>query len=486
MMFPSPEELLLQLHQLGIRLRAQAGQLVIQAPKGALTPTLRDALAAHKPRLLATLAPQAHAVPDDAAPGAMPAPVQSHLPATAGMDTGEWTADQQRLLTDRWSGLLAQGEALVAQLRQDHAAELQEHDGVCADLNRLSVLAMLLALARLGTFSPPGAGITAQRVVQAAGLAPRQVVVIRQWLRTLADTGHLQSRDGRYFPGPALDLPAVQQAFDRLQTEIRTTAPYAPFVEHIKTCAARQADLLRGIEDPFTLLFPGGSFDVALAHYRDTPVVRLNNRVLAALACSALDQRLDPEPATVLELGAGCGATTEAVFSALHDHIVRYVFTDVGDFFLRRAAQQLRPAPSVSLAFQRFDLAQGPLQQGIAEQSVDLIVAVNVVHNARHVEQALRQLRPALKPGGLLLLSEQTENSPLNQVNFAHFESFGHYQDQRLRLDSPLMPAADWMQAFAAAGFTRCAAVPAAPPAGPDVGRQRVLLAEAPPTRSTP
>ena len=45
-------ELLSDLSRRGIRLRAEGGQLSIEAPKGALTPDLRGTLEAHKPELL--------------------------------------------------------------------------------------------------------------------------------------------------------------------------------------------------------------------------------------------------------------------------------------------------------------------------------------------------------------------------------------------------------------------------------------------------
>ena len=50
------DALLADLGARGVTLAAEDGQLKVQAPKGALTPALRDALAAHKPALLARLA----------------------------------------------------------------------------------------------------------------------------------------------------------------------------------------------------------------------------------------------------------------------------------------------------------------------------------------------------------------------------------------------------------------------------------------------
>jgi hypothetical protein len=53
----STDELLLAVHEAGIVLRAEGGRLKYDAPRGALTADLLDALATHKPALLARLAP---------------------------------------------------------------------------------------------------------------------------------------------------------------------------------------------------------------------------------------------------------------------------------------------------------------------------------------------------------------------------------------------------------------------------------------------
>ena len=51
----NPVELLGRLGALGIRLTADGDRLRYSAPKGALTPELREALARHKPEILAML-----------------------------------------------------------------------------------------------------------------------------------------------------------------------------------------------------------------------------------------------------------------------------------------------------------------------------------------------------------------------------------------------------------------------------------------------
>ena len=58
-------EVMLECHDLGIRLTAEDGQLGIEAPKGSLTLELKYALKAHKADILYLLS-----LPEPAAPGA--------------------------------------------------------------------------------------------------------------------------------------------------------------------------------------------------------------------------------------------------------------------------------------------------------------------------------------------------------------------------------------------------------------------------------
>src|SRR5215470_295158 len=51
----SPRELLVQLREKGVEVRSNGDRLIIDAPKGAITPDLRDALAANKAELLRIL-----------------------------------------------------------------------------------------------------------------------------------------------------------------------------------------------------------------------------------------------------------------------------------------------------------------------------------------------------------------------------------------------------------------------------------------------
>lgn len=65
------------------------------------------------------------------------------------------------------------------------------------------------------------------------------------------------------------------------------------------------------------------------------------------------------------------------------------------------------------MIFKTFDMERSVASQGYIEESYDMIVASNVLHATKPLEETLRNTRRLLKPGGFLLLLEVTSNEPL-------------------------------------------------------------------------
>nr|WP_297353584.1 methyltransferase [uncultured Caldimonas sp.] len=507
----SRERLLQELHRLNARLRLDGTQLSVQAPRGALTPAVFEALAYHKEWLVTKLGLNSHSaevgardlrVLDDqgarierallALPGTLRANVarasehqcwRAQVVVDAQAIDAEAVDVQAAVARDpqqRWQHLTWSAEAVVAQLRIAEAEQLCELEAVHQILNRLAVVAIALVMRRLQCFDDRGSRETAESIVKRCGLEPRYRVVMDQWLNLLAAAGYVKCTDAGYDRGTLEPASVLQGKLDALCTEAGTLGAHPALVDHIVRCAAAQIPLLRGELDPFDLLFPQGRFELAYAHYRDGPISRISNHLVAQLCAVAIDHgHFDGAP-TVLEIGAGSAATTETIIGRLRGRPLHYLFTDVGEFFLRRARERFCDLPALKMECRVLDVNEHPLLQGYAPQSVDVLVAVNVLHTAVEVEAALMRLRGLLKPGGILLLGEHTEQLPLHCISFAHFESFGHYRDHRVHRNSPLMPADEWERALATSGFTRYAAFPAAASRGRDLGMQCVLVAEAP------
>lgn len=296
-----------------------------------------------------------------------------------------------------------------------------------------------------------------------SGLPDQARTPLAWMLPFLVQEGLLAEREGRYRleEAPRIDLAGIRAA-----AEAAAPGHGANF------------DLLDGVRThipPFFaegkpgdgLLFDLALFPLWLAYFRnDNPVYYPNN----LLALLALREGLSGG-SRVLELGGGAGSFARLVArrgaaEGWLGRISEYVFTDVAPAFLRRAQRELgADAPGLPLRFRPLDLNRSLGDQGIEAAGLDVIVAINVVHVARNLEAALRDLRSRLKPGGRLVLGECMKPSLGHPIYlefvFSFLRSFTDVElDPRWRPVHGFLTPEAWRAALEHAGFRELACIP--------------------------
>ncbi|CAJ0552622.1 Ff.00g007000.m01.CDS01 [Fusarium sp. VM40] len=109
----------------------------------------------------------------------------------------------------------------------------------------------------------------------------------------------------------------------------------------------------------------------------------------------------------ILEIGAGTGGTTNSVLNAIGDAYGRYTYTDISAGFFENAKKRFH-AHSKRLDYKVIDIENDPTGQGIPEGSQDVILAANVLHATRNLNETMANVRKLLKPGGYLIMVEVT------------------------------------------------------------------------------
>ncbi|KID87248.1 Beta-ketoacyl synthase [Metarhizium guizhouense ARSEF 977] len=112
---------------------------------------------------------------------------------------------------------------------------------------------------------------------------------------------------------------------------------------------------------------------------------------------------------SVLEIGAGMGATTEAMLRGLVAEdggrvYSKYVFTDISSGVFVMARDKFAKWDGVE--YQVLDIERDPAAQGFEPHSFDLIVASNVLHVTSHLHRCLINVQSLLRPRGRLILQE--------------------------------------------------------------------------------
>ena len=371
---------------------------------------------------------------------------------------------------DRWNA------AVTATRRQADQGPLDLHlDDFAATearLDRLALAYIVEALRSLAAFALPGACWSVDALLAQTGIAATYRHLLVRWLNDLVGAGLLRRDiDGRFCADALLPTMAIPA----MLAEVQAAAP-APLIAYLQRCGTRLRDVLTGSESALATLFPDGSYDTVDFLYSEWAAARYMNAMARAATEAIVQTAQAGAHLRILEIGAGTGGMAAALLPALPKERTRYLFTDVSDFFLTRAAERFADYPFVEYAL--LNIEESPEGQGVAPHGFDLVVAANVLHATRDLDTTLRHAQALLAPGGVLLLYEATRHPRWLSVTTGLIEGWQRFADA-WRSDQPLLDARTWEAALRANGFVDVAALP-----GPNhpaaVLGQHLLLACAP------
>jgi hybrid polyketide synthase / nonribosomal peptide synthetase ACE1 len=114
--------------------------------------------------------------------------------------------------------------------------------------------------------------------------------------------------------------------------------------------------------------------------------------------------------------GAGTGGATKNVLESLNGNFSSYTYTDISAGFFEKASELFK-VYNRKMTFKLFDVEKTPAEQGYEEYSYDMIIASNVLHATKTMQNTMENTRRLLKPGGYLMLLEVTNNGPIRISN---------------------------------------------------------------------
>ncbi len=213
------------------------------------------------------------------------------------------------------------------------------------------------------------------------------------------------------------------------------------------------------------VMFPDSSMALVEPIYAGNSIADACNRIVAKSVAASIIGPLSNESTQrvrILEIGSGTGGTTrfvgEVLTRLLRDRNIapgklEYCYTDVSDSFIQHGKQEFG-AEWPFLKFQTLDIERSIEAQGLELNSCDIVIASNVLHATRAIDQTLAQVKQLLKRNGVLILNELTEVSCFATVTFGLLDGWWLFDDSEFRLPgSPLLNVVAWQQRLRAAGF---------------------------------
>jgi SAM-dependent methyltransferase len=249
---------------------------------------------------------------------------------------------------------------------------------------------------------------TVHEAIGRAGLEVATASVPVQWLAsTLVARGamtHVSMADGqtRYRlsnPFGVADTQEIARAQDRHDASCMPSYALAAMA------AEQYPAVLRGELTGEQALFGPEGISAWVKYFSNAnPLYGISNRVGAVAAEQSF------EGGAILELGGGLGSAAQALLERLQQgggSVTRYRFTELSALFMKRAERVLgRWRTECGLEFAQLDIDRPFAEAGGKPREYALVYAVNVLHVAHDLAATLREIREALAPRGVLVISE--------------------------------------------------------------------------------
>ena len=325
-------------------------------------------------------------------------------------------------------------------------------DALLKDLEQWSRSRALATLKELGWQRKTGETIDPEDLRQRLQVTEEHKRLFRRMLEMLAKSGVLEEKGDGFVVviGPEDPLPKEMPGdLEEFASRMTDLHPHGlTEIGLFRRSGLALAEVLRGREDPLTLLFSSGE-PTAADLYLKAPVARAANRMLGDAVQALVAALPDGRRLRVIEVGAGTGSATASVLPELPEGRFDYMYTDISAGFFAEAEARFGDE---AIEYRPLDIEKDPVAQGFDAHSYDLLIASNVLHATRYLEETLAHCRDLLAPSGQLIALENLSGLGWMDLTFGQLDGWWRFADS-YRPHHALAEPSVWRRALGNVGF---------------------------------
>ena len=349
---------------------------------------------------------------------------------------------------------IAANSQLFADYLREAGVDPRGRNELLEDLEQWSRSRALATLEELGWRRTVGEMVDPEQLRQQMDVLPEHSRLFRRMFEMLARSGVLEETGAgfRVLLGPDEPLPEeMPRDLDEWAERMRGLYSHGlTEVGLFERSGKALGEVLRGREDPLTLLFSSGE-PTAADLYLKAPVARAANGLLAEAVRALVAALPEGRRLRVIEVGAGTGSATASVLPELPEGRFDYMYTDISAGFFAEAEARFGDGGGC-IEYRPLDIEKEPVAQGFDSHGYDLMMASNVLHATRYLEETLGHCRDLLAPSGQLVALENLTGLGWMDLTFGQLDGWWRFADD-YRPHHALATPGIWRQALGDSGF---------------------------------
>ncbi|MGI6668752.1 MAG: SDR family NAD(P)-dependent oxidoreductase [Acetivibrionales bacterium] len=381
-------------------------------------------------------------------------------------------------------------EALAERLNQPpfYSEEIFESTlKASRETERLGQRLLLDAFRRMGVFLDAEETFSRKELIERLGIKPGYRRLFDALLDILERAGFIKVKGERIITSGILQDKRLLKAPEELEKDKESLVSKFPDMKaHINllyVCLERYPEILGDYIKATDVIFPGSSMSLVEGIYKGNPAVDYYNRLVSWSLRLYIETRLPKleqgEKIKILEVGAGTGGTSAAVFEAIRPYgkHLCYHYTDISSGFIQYG-RNIYGADNRYVDFKVLNIEDEVTGQGFGAGEYDIVICANVLHATRNIKNTLRNVKMLLKANGWLVLNEVTQVQDILTMTFGLLDGWWLFDDGENRIKgSPLLSDVMWEDMLREEGFRRVFIPGRKTDEGKSTG-QRVIIAE--------
>ncbi|MEH1778399.1 MAG: SDR family NAD(P)-dependent oxidoreductase [Nostoc sp.] len=355
------------------------------------------------------------------------------------------------------------------------------------EIDQLGLHLTLLCFHKAGVFRNAYERYDKQELRAKLSVTPDYLRLFDELLNILARAGWIRIQGEQIISTTEVESASVQEAVKYVEREKnQLLSSYPKMKTHIDLvwfCMHGCLDVLRGAIAGTDIMFPNSSMERVEGIYKGNAQVDHYNQSVARNVSAYIRHRIPKlsknEKIKILEVGAGTGSTSTMIFDAVREygkHLV-YVYTDISPGLINYGRKTFE-ADNSFVDFKILDVEKDVEAQGYELFDFDIVIATNVFHATRRINNTLSHAKALLRTNGWLIINEGVKNLDFLTYTFGLLKGWWLYDDEKGRLPGgPTLSLAIWRNVLHEEGFGSVLSLNESSQARLDFG-QDVIIAE--------